>query len=101
MARYKITVLRKMFNADFAKDYCQGNPTVCPRFQEGQEFLTDFDRPEGFCEWAWDDIYKYMLVFRSGGNLTDKIQWMKDRNTIIACCSDGIRPVVFKIERIE
>ncbi len=27
--------------------------------------------------------------------------WMKDENVMIACCSDGTRPVVFKIERID
>ena len=27
--------------------------------------------------------------------------WMKDENTMIACCSDGTRPVIFKIERID
>ena len=27
--------------------------------------------------------------------------WMKDENTMITCCSDGTRPVIFKIERID
>ena len=27
--------------------------------------------------------------------------WMRDENTMIACCNDGIRPVIFKIERID
>ena len=27
--------------------------------------------------------------------------WMKEENTMIACCSDGTRPVIFKIERID
>jgi uncharacterized repeat protein (TIGR04076 family) len=26
--------------------------------------------------------------------------WMVDPNTFIACCTDGIKPVVFKIERL-
>ena len=26
---------------------------------------------------------------------------MKEENTMIACCSDGTRPVIFKIERID
>jgi uncharacterized repeat protein (TIGR04076 family) len=26
--------------------------------------------------------------------------WMNDEDTFIACCSDGIKPVVFKLERI-
>ena len=27
--------------------------------------------------------------------------WMKNENEMIACCSDGTRPVIFKIERID
>ena len=27
--------------------------------------------------------------------------WMKDERVMIACCSDGTRPVIFKIERID
>ena len=26
---------------------------------------------------------------------------MKEENTMITCCSDGTRPVIFKIERID
>ncbi len=25
--------------------------------------------------------------------------WMKRENEMIACCSDGMRPIIFKIER--
>ena len=27
--------------------------------------------------------------------------WMKEENTMICCCNDGTRPVIFKIERID
>ena len=27
--------------------------------------------------------------------------WMKKENEMIACCNDGTRPVIFKIERID
>ena len=27
--------------------------------------------------------------------------WMKEEKTMITCCSDGTRPVIFKIERID
>ncbi len=27
--------------------------------------------------------------------------WMKKENEMITCCSDGTRPVIFKIERID
>jgi uncharacterized repeat protein (TIGR04076 family) len=102
MARCKITVLRKMSNPDFAEEYCIGGASeqLCPLMNEGQEFMSDGRQPEGFCSWAWDDIGKYLAIFDTGANFTDTMKWMKDPNTIIACCTDGIRPVVFKIERL-
>jgi uncharacterized repeat protein (TIGR04076 family) len=33
-----------------------------------------------------------------GGNFDP---WVKEKGTAIACCTDGYRPVVFKIEAIE
>ena len=27
--------------------------------------------------------------------------WMKDDRVMICCCSDGTRPVIFKVERID
>ena len=27
--------------------------------------------------------------------------WMKEKGVVISCCTDGLRPVVFKLERIE
>lgn len=27
--------------------------------------------------------------------------WMNDDRVMIACCNDGTRPVIFKIERID
>ncbi|RLB26553.1 MAG: TIGR04076 family protein, partial [Deltaproteobacteria bacterium] len=27
--------------------------------------------------------------------------WLKQKGVAIACCTDGLRPVIFKLERIE
>ena len=98
MAKVKITVLRRMYNKDFGDEYCRSEPSICDRFTDGQEFVVEgLDQPAGFCGWAWDDIHKVVLSLRSGANFS---AWMKADNTNIACCTDGIRPVVFKIERL-
>lgn len=52
--------------------------------------------PEGFCSWAWADIQRDVLVVMSGGS----ISWFNRKNMSIVCCTDALRPVVFKIERI-
>ena len=99
MAQMKITVLKKMFNEDLAAEYCQQDTSVCSSFDEGQEFVLEgLKPPKDFCSWAWNDIHKVLLALSSGGCFTP---FMKDDNVLIACCTDAIRPVVFKIERIE
>lgn len=50
------------------------------------------------CDWAWNDIQKVLLAMMLGADFG---LWMKDSNTFIACCTDGIKPVVFKLERSE
>ena len=103
MAQCKITVLRKMFNEDYARQYCVNPETgVCTAFQAGQTFLLDSaSKPDGFCEEAWSAITRYVFAFVSGGGDFFNGRWMKEGNTMIACCNDGIRPVVFKLERID
>ena len=48
---------------------------------------------------AWDAISRYLYAAIEGGSIMRS--WMKDENTMIACCNDGTRPVIFKIERID
>jgi len=52
-----------------------------------------------FCSEAWDAIARYIYTGLQGGSIMRG--WMKEENTMIACCSDGTRPVVFQIERID
>ena len=51
--------------------------------------------PEGFCCWAWCDIQKYVLTLARGGNFRGA-----KPGAFITCCTDGFRPVLFKVERM-
>ena len=98
----KITVLKKMLNREIAEDYRNPSAEIstCPFFSVGQEFIVEDlgEKPESFpCGWAWNDIHKIVLSLMSGGGFGE---WMKETNTYIACCTDGIKPVVFKVERL-
>jgi uncharacterized repeat protein (TIGR04076 family) len=56
-------------------------------------------RPDGFfCDWAWIDIHKLVLAMQLGAKFSP---WMKDERTFIACCTDGVKPVSFRPERLE
>ena len=94
--RIKVIVLKKLFNEDFVRDYAV-NPdgwTPCQHFEQGQEFITSkekpWDMPEGFCSWAWGDIYKLVYGMACGG-----------QDQFVTCCTDGYRPVIFKLEKIK
>lgn len=52
-----------------------------------------------FCSEAWDAISRYIYTGLQGGSIMK--DWMKNENEMITCCSDGTRPVIFKIERID
>lgn len=52
-----------------------------------------------FCGEAWDAISRYVYTALQGGSIMHK--WTNDELMMIACCNDGTRPVIFKIERID
>lgn len=103
MTSCKITVLKTMFNEDLADEYRRPDVPMgpCPYYTVGQEFTVEHlgERPaDFFCDWAWNDIHKLLLAMQLGGDFG---RWMKDSGTFITCCTDGIKPVVFKLERME
>jgi len=52
-----------------------------------------------FCSEAWDAISRYIYTGLQGGSIMQG--WTNDDRVMIACCNDGTRPVIFKIERID
>lgn len=101
--KIKITVIKKFTSKDvLGKDFVFPNGYVvkdCEYVQEGQEFIVndDLSMPEGFCKWAWVDIYRDIAVLTMGGTFAGGEHTGKK----YSCCSDGIKPVVFYLERIE
>ena len=102
MTKVKITVIKRLNFNEIHKDTklnCSADLTpVCDQFTEGQEFITDLSSvPEGFCPFAYVDISRYISGLRAGANYP----WMNEKGKVLACCTDGFRPVVFCLERIE
>lgn len=100
MAKARITVLKRMVNEDLIAEYIGDDRAQgpCSLLEDGQVFIQeDWRPPEGFCPWAWSDIHKEIMLIRRGGDQSDSLP----KGTAIACCTDGFKPVVFKIERIE
>jgi len=120
----KITVLRRMINEDLIREYASdtdvGTATglsvdemmKCPVMKEGQEFIIPVaerdlffvDRdlmPKDFCLWAWAAIEKEIAILSLGGGPVWMDKGDDEHRVIIACCTDGMRPVVFKLESVQ
>ena len=107
--KVKVTVIKKECYEDLQEQYL-ANPKSgpCDRFEVGDEFIFDgFGGPPEFwtkdgrprCTEVWDCISRYVYTALQGGSIMKG--WTNDEKMMIACCNDGTRPVVFKIERID
>ncbi|MHA2394826.1 MAG: TIGR04076 family protein [Promethearchaeota archaeon] len=70
----------------------------CEIHQEGQEFMVNLDMkmPQGFCHWAWLTINCAVRMLLFGGDYP----WTEEKGKAVVCCADGLRPVVYLLERI-
>lgn len=123
----KMTILDKKLYPELQEAYCadpQSGP--CPCYHVGDQYLferydgaDDFwkmgagtlikathgtdgvaggpDRPH--CSELWDAVSRYIYTALQGGSIMRG--WMKDERVMIACCSDGTRPVIVKLERLD
>jgi len=97
----KITVLKKLDRNKLFSDnlpVTSEEESICPLFDEGQVFQVEPDgkMPEGFCTWAWNNIYLQAIHLMLGGDLP----WLREKGECVACCTDGLRPVIFHLQRI-
>ncbi|MFW9876782.1 MAG: TIGR04076 family protein [Candidatus Thorarchaeota archaeon] len=101
MPKIKISVIKRFSPEDvFGHEYKTPVGKVIEKchFEDGQEWISeDGEMPEGFCGWAWTDLARSIHVLRFGGNFKF---WAED-GIMYDTCSDGVRPVCFKLERIE
>ena len=96
IAKVKIKVLRKVDTGDIRENYGK-EVGECPEFKIGDEFVVEgLAIPNGFCSWAWADIQRDIVHLALGGDFP----WIKEKGTVVSCCTDGLRPVIFEITRM-
>ena len=95
----KITVLKKIRTDEVFEKYASEiAESVCPSVKEGVEYVSkNMNIPEGFCGWAWADIQRDVAHLSLGGDFP----WIKEKGEMVSCCTDGLRPVIFKLERVD
>lgn len=125
--KVKVTVIDKKLYPELQAQYCADPESgMCSCYNVGDEFIferygtaddfwhmglntlkqtvhkaEDIAGGTGFphCSEAWDAISRYIYTGLQGGSIMRG--WMNDEKVMIACCSDGTRPVIFKIERMD
>ena len=103
MVKIKITVVKTLtyedvFGDDVPDYFPPEIPSPCAVHREGEVFYTEgTECPEGFCNWAYADIQKEIVhIYHGGDNF-----WIDERGVAYASCTDGMKPVLFRIERVE
>lgn len=125
--KVKVTVIDKKLYPELQSQYCADpNSGMCPCYNVGDEFIFErYGSADDFwhmglntlkqstvsentiaggnrfphCSEAWDAISRYIYTGLQGGAIMRG--WMNDERIMITCCSDGTRPVIFKIERLD
>lgn len=102
--RVKVTVLKRVdpkiiFDGNVPNKPGTDEPYPICHHEEGTEWIVETNgaMPDGFCSWAWRDLYKDIVVLQRGGDFDP---WV-NKGEMYTSCSDGIRPVSFKLERLD
>ena len=100
MKRILITAVRKTEYPDLMKLYENPIEHACD-VQEGQVWIAEgWNKPEGFCDSAWDSLSPFIMTLaHGGGDFYDG--WMKNPHSAMISCNDGFRPVSFYLEVME
>ena len=87
-----------MLLEEFRDEYMPSDFGLCPVMKAGDVFTTGGmfgnSMPHGFCEYAWQAVQTIASTLAGGGKV-----FGEDFN--IACCNDGIHPVIMKLEAID
>ncbi|MGI6270469.1 MAG: TIGR04076 family protein [Candidatus Howiella sp.] len=100
MNKIKITVIRKARYDDLIEKYENPIEHACD-LKLGQIYICNgLQKPEGFCDSAWDSVSPFVFALAHGGeDFYDG--WMKNKKSAMISCNDGFRPVSFYIEVIK
>ena len=100
MNSVKITAVRKADYKDLQEKYENPISHACDIAQGQVWYSNGWDKPEGFCDSAWESIVTFVRVLGcGGGDFYDG--WMKDPGSAMISCNDGFRPVSFLLERVK
>lgn len=99
MIKVKITVMKIACYKDLMAEYENPITNACD-MKLGDVFIANgWQKPNGFCESAWQTISPFVMALACGGeNFYDG--WMKNKKSAMLSCNDGFRPVSFLLEAL-
>lgn len=91
------------YNEERAAKYAPEEYGFCPLHQVGQIFYSNgWEIPSGLCDNAWSCMKDYVLAISQGaGYIYGKGGFTNRKGMVIVSCNDGIRPVIFKVEKTD
>lgn len=100
MYQVLITVLSVELKKELIKQYGCPKMSKCPRHKEGESFIADFRKLDGFCEDAWGCMEKYVFAL---AHTKDPLFWndWSRQGSAVVCCNDGYRPVTFLLKTLD
>ena len=100
MKKVRITAIRQTVYHDLMEKYENPIEHACD-VEVGMSWIcVDGEKPEGFCDSAWESMEFFVReLANGGGNFYDG--WMKNPHSAMISCNDGFRPVSFYIEVVE
>ncbi len=103
MHKVKITVLEVTFSKERAAKYATKGYGPCELHEAGQVFYSNgWQKPSGLCDNAWNCMRDYVLAIAQGaGFIYGDGAWMNREGMVVVSCNDGLRPVIFKVERTD
>ena len=100
MKKVKITVKRIACYKDLMAEYENPIEHACNMRLEQVFIANGWQKPNDFCDSAWDSVSPFVLALSHGGeNFYDG--WMKNKRSAMISCNDGFRPVSFLLETLD
>ena len=100
MKKVRITVKKTARYDDLIEEYENPIEHACG-MRVGDTFTANgWEKPEGFCDSAWDTVSPFVMALSHGAEDFDD-GWMKNRRSAMISCNDGFRPVSFLLETLD
>ena len=97
----KMLYADEVFKGDIPEHIPIESRGPCKKHRVGDQFTcVTHECPEGFCNWAYADIQKDITDLHYDSPPYYE-RWLKGERINYVSCTNGLAPVIFKIERVD